>query len=634
MPFIIPSIFTAVDKFSPVVGRMGSTLTTFGQKLNVAGATSERTFRKMTNVFSRSSDQMFDYAKSALAVGATIGGIAFSAKSITEYETAVASFRTIVSDLNDADFSKFTAQIRTVALDTQKSIVDVAKSFESIAGLNEKFAATADGLAQVSTAAITLAKASRMELGPASESLVGIMNQFSYGTEQATRTINALAAGQAVGAASITQTADALTNLGSTAAGANISLEQSVALIQTMAKFGQQGAEAGSRLRSSLVKIQETGVGYKTGKFQITDALTELQQKYDALGTAQAKDAFLTKTFGLEQITTGRILLTNIPLINEFTQRVTGTSEATVAAAINSNTLTTRLEQMRDKWVTIITTTESAGTGLNMLKKAIGFVTDNMGGLVTIGTIALGIFGTWYTATKLMIAGTWALSKGIAAVNFVEGIATVINRKYAVSCFATAAGIRGMATASFFLEAGLVASLGMVGLAVTAVALLSSVFNSTYRSTSNMNDALEESKSKFHKIKDEADVATIAMDAYNDAVDRYNDKKEAKGRLKYHQEFLEKTGRENTWGDFFMQFPDVFEAGVTESLDTMGMEKPKMSDYPGIDSTTNNNTTNNSTTKVIEHKHTVELTQNGKVVGSFSTPSSLTPNLSSTTQYS
>ena len=58
------------------------------------------------------------------------------------------------------------------------------------------------------------------------------MNQFSLGAEQSERTINVLAAGAKVGAASIAQTSEAMVNFGSVAAGANLSVEQAVGAVQ------------------------------------------------------------------------------------------------------------------------------------------------------------------------------------------------------------------------------------------------------------------------------------------------------------------------------------------------------------------------------------------------------------------
>jgi len=523
-PFVIPTIFTAVNQFSAPVQNM----TTAMNNLGVSAARTQRVLTNFAPTLSRGTTELIGFAKSAIGVGAAIGAIAFSGKSITDYETAVASFRTIVSDLNDTDFSKFKNEIATVATDTRKSTVDVAKSFENIAGLNAKFAETAQGLGMVATAAITLAKASRMELGPASEALVGIMNQFGYGVTEASRTINVLAAGQAVGAASIQQTTDALNNFGAVASGANITLEQSVGLIQTMAKLGQIGGEAGNQLRSAIIKIQQSGSGYQSGKFSISDALTDVRNKWEALKTPIAQDAYLTDVFGLQQITAGRILVSNIDTIKTFTAQVTGTSEAQKAATINTATLAVKAEQLRDRWVTLITTNEGVGVGLTAIKGIMTLVTDNMSGLVTVTALAAGVFlamkGYVWGATLAITA----VSKGIAALNFIQGIGTAINGQYALSCFATSAGMRGMAFASFFLEASLLQLYLVTGGVLAIIGILAYAFSGTSDSASIANRSVEGVAETMAKIKKPTDEATIAMREYNKAVAEFSKQEEAK----------------------------------------------------------------------------------------------------------
>jgi len=269
----VPTIFTAVDKFSTPVTRMGASMVAFSSKAEAGIARSERMFRKLTPAISETQKQMLSFASSAAIAGGVIAGIGFSVNAIKEYEDALASFHTIVGD--DKPFKIYTDEVNHVAKDTVKSSIDVAAAFEKIAGLNATFAETAEGIGAVSAAAITLAKASGDELGSSAESLVGIMNQFGFAAGEANRTINVLAAGAGVGAASITNTAESFVNFGSVAKGANISLEQSVGLIQTLGKFSVFGAEAGTKLRGSILKLQQAGVGYKSGQFQINDALEE-----------------------------------------------------------------------------------------------------------------------------------------------------------------------------------------------------------------------------------------------------------------------------------------------------------------------------------------------------------------------
>lgn len=403
MTFTIPSIFTAIDKFSGPVKAMEKSMAGLGQGLANTHARSERLFRKLTPALSEAGKQFMSFASAAAIAAVIIGGLTFSVNSIMQYEKAVASFRTIVGG-SDKEFSKFQDKINEVARDTKKSSVDTALAFEKIASLNAKFAETAESIGAVSKAAITLSKASGDELGSSAENLVGIMNQFSLGANQANRTINVLAAGAGVGAASITQTAESFVNFGSVAASANITLEQSTALIQTMGKYSLFGAEAGTKLRGSVLKLQQAGVGYASGQFQINDALSEAKKKIDGLKTAKQKDAALNKLFGAENISTGRILLNNIDTYKEFTKGVTGSNKAQEQAEVRANTLVEVLAEFKNAWINMITGSKGTAKALDLVKNAIRFVTDNLDTIISVGTKVLMFFAAW-KATLLIAEG-------------------------------------------------------------------------------------------------------------------------------------------------------------------------------------------------------------------------------------
>jgi len=379
---VVPTIFDAVDNVSPAVRAMQTRMQRFETSLQ----RSERIFNRLTPSIGAAAKQMLSFA----GTSAVVLGIGASVKALMDYETAVQSFRTILSEATDKQFSKYQDKINEVARDTKRSAVDVALGFEKIAGLNAKFADTAEGIGNVSKASLILARASGMELGPAAENLVGIMNQFSLGTEHAARAINVLAAGQGVGASTISQTAEAFVNFGAVANSANVTIEESVALVQTLGKYSLFGADAGTALRSSLIRLQKAGLGYKSGIFNINDALNEAKARMDQLSSAKAKDAYLTKVFGLQQITAGKILTGNIGLFNEFKTAVTGTNEAYLQAEINSKTLAVTLDNLKNAWINLITSSSKTSAGMDYVGRALRYVTNNLETIVTISTVVIG----------------------------------------------------------------------------------------------------------------------------------------------------------------------------------------------------------------------------------------------------
>lgn len=417
--FIIPSIFTAVDQMSPTMLTMRQNVMEFGTKVESSIARADRIFRKLTPGLSDARKQVM----SLVGAGAMIAGAFqlgnFSFNAVADYEQSVDSFRTIVSDLNDTQFADYQKAIDSVAGTTRRSATDVARSFEKIAGLNATFASTAQGIGQVSQASITLAKASGMELGPAAENLVGIMNQFSFAADQANRTINVLAAGQAVGAANISQTAEAFTVFGSVAAGANITLEQSVGLIQTLGKFSLFGAEAGTKLRGAILRLQKAGIGYTSGQFNMNDALNQTNEMLAKVASAKKRDQIINKLFGVENVTAGRILLNNIDTIKNFTSGVTGTSEAQKAAAINTGNLRSALQELSAEWVNYLTGSAGSKSATSELTGAVQWLRTNLDGVV--GTVITAV--KWYAIIK---GSLFAAKAAMTAYNITLGLSSAI----------------------------------------------------------------------------------------------------------------------------------------------------------------------------------------------------------------
>jgi TP901 family phage tail tape measure protein len=421
----VPAIFEAIDKFTAPVRRMMGSTTQFAAAVETSAARANRAFNAITPSISAAGAELLSFAKTAALTAGLVSLAHFSYASITEYGDAVAAFRVIVSDLTNNEFAAFQDKIGEVARDTKASSIQVAQSFEKIAGLNAKFAETADGLGKISTAAIILSKASGEELGVSAENLVGIMNQFSLGAEDANRTINALAAGTAVGAASIAQTTEAFKNFGPVAASFNIPLENSVALIQTLAKYSINGAEAGTKLRGSIGKLEEAGYGYRDGVFNINTALSDASKKMASFGSEQEKNAFITKTFGLENKTAGLILLNNIDTYQEFTKGVTGTNEALKAAEIRSDTLSVKFEELKNKYVTLITTNNQTTGAVGLLKSAIGLLTDNLELVMGAAMVYIGALVALKVVTVANTIRTTLLTAATAAQTFATKLGTM-----------------------------------------------------------------------------------------------------------------------------------------------------------------------------------------------------------------
>lgn len=340
-------------------------------------------------------------------------GLAFSAftlvrdafNTVVDFDKATASLSAITGatgkDLEDLK-SKVTELSDTMKI----SATDATKLFEIVGSQMPQLLKDAEGLKTVAESAVILSKASGDTVEESTRALANVMNQFSLGADQAERAMNVLAAGSLVGSAGISDVSESMKNFGSVAAGANISVEESVALVEVLGKFGLVGAESGTKLRGSILKLQQASFGYASGQFEVNDALKEAKEKFDSLGTAIEKDAFLQKTFGTENISTGKILLANIPLFNEYTAGVTGTNTATDQAAINSDTLSTVIKELKAAWENLIIKWSDGTDVAGGLKSVLRFLAENLETIVTWVMRAVTAWGAYKVGVMISKAAT------------------------------------------------------------------------------------------------------------------------------------------------------------------------------------------------------------------------------------
>ena len=436
--FTASTIFTAVDKFTAPVRQMETATKSFAKSSEVYLSKAERGFRKLTTPL-RSLNNMLG------GFGIAIGG-ALLLNNVTttlkDYEDAIASAMAITGKMNTEAFAPYKKQIELVADSTKKSTIDIAKGFEIVGSAKPELLANAEALGVVTKAAITLSKASGDDLQTSAMSLTGVMNQFNLAADQSERTMNTLAAGSVVGSANITQVSEAMKNFGSVASSSNLSLEESVALVEVLGKFSVFGAEAGTKLRGSVLQLQKANLGYASGQFNTNDALLEAKKKMDLLGSAAQKDAYLIKLFGAENVSTGKILLGNIGLFNEYTKGVTGTNTAVEQAEVKSKTFSNRLEELQNKWTNLITSNEAASGSFSMITDLIVYLTDN---LDTVIKTVVVLAGTILAFKGILMAwrGVMSLVNAIQiAHNIILGISIALQKKSALALVGNTIGYK------------------------------------------------------------------------------------------------------------------------------------------------------------------------------------------------
>lgn len=216
-----------------------------------------------------------------------------------------------------------------------------------------------EALNAVTIEAMRLSKAAKMDLKEAVDAVTLSMNQYGASSEKAADYANVMAAGSKFGSAAVQSITAAVTNAGVSASTANVSIEQLVGSIETLAEKGIVNEVAGTGLKMFFLRLQ-------TGADKTNPKIVGLQTALKNLQKLSTEE--IVKRFGAETYTVAQTLIDGADKVEYYTKAVTDTNVAMEQAAINSETNEARLAQLKNKIrETGIELMEKLNPSLNML---------------------------------------------------------------------------------------------------------------------------------------------------------------------------------------------------------------------------------------------------------------------------
>lgn len=340
-----------------------------------------------------------------------------------------------LTGLDDDSIAWLTGQAKTLSttmtkegLRVRQSAAEILDAFMLVGSAKPELLGDKEALKAVTEEAMRLQAAAKdITLNEAVDSLTLSLNQYGAAADQAGRFTNVLAAGSQVGSANIASQAKAIRNAGTAAASANVPIEQTVALIETLAYRGIKDEVAGTGLKKFFLVLQ-------TGADETNPKIVGLDKALENLKNKNMDAGAIKKMFGEEGYNTASVILQNTKMVKDFTAVVTGTNVAYEQAAINSDTAQAKLEQARNKMkLAAIDLGEKLNPALtvstnmltNVLKYLPGLIDwcKKWGGTVLWLSTILLVY-----ATRLKIITAW-----YSIWNSLTKIATVLNLAYAAS---------------------------------------------------------------------------------------------------------------------------------------------------------------------------------------------------------
>ena len=237
------------------------------------------------------------------------------------------------------------AEILSTSMDKSKlritqSSKEILEAYMLVGSAKPDLLANKEALNAVTIEAMRLSSAAKMDLKEAVDAVTLSMNQYGASADKAAAYTNVMAAGSKFGSAAVQSITAAVTKAGVSASGANVSIEELVGSIETLAEKGIKDEVAGTGLKMFFLRLQ-------TGAKETNPAIVGLQTALKNLQKLSVNE--VVKRFGAETYTVAKAMIDGADKVEYYTKAVTGTNIAMEQAAINSDTNKAKMAQYRNQ---------------------------------------------------------------------------------------------------------------------------------------------------------------------------------------------------------------------------------------------------------------------------------------------
>lgn len=431
--FTVPSIFTAVDKFSGPVKKMTSSVVRFGKKGDAAAAKLERRFRKI-------SKGAANVARKTAILGLAIAApLAIATKQAIDFEQQMSNVATLV-DTNTESMQSMSQAVLDTATRVPVAIEDLTKGLFDVrsAGIS---ASDAMNVLEISA---KLSKAGLSSTAEATNIMTSAMNTFAKEGLSAAEISDLLFKTTKFGKTTIAELSQSFGATASIIESAGIKLADFQAATSALTTVGVPASQAQTQLRAAIVALQKP--------------TAEMEKIFKRIGVTTEKE--LIKKFGSLGASFDVINKTatdmGINAAKAWSSVEAGAAVTSLVGATNEAYVDT-LDNMVNGGNAV---TEAFEKQLSTAASQVQLAKNNMQALsITVGTVLIPVvidlikkitpmikkFSAWAKANPKMlstivkvVAGIAALSLIISGLSAVVSIATPI-----ISAFGTVIAIAG-----------------------------------------------------------------------------------------------------------------------------------------------------------------------------------------------
>lgn len=638
MAFVIPTIYTAVDRVSAVAQRVAAANMSIANSAALAADQANHAWDKFMPDTDDALKRRFQFMVSMGKAMAIAGTAIYSTKAIMDYEKELANLKALTG-ATGTEFEGYKRIIQDVAKQTTVSSVDIAQAFTAIGNAMPELLGSADALGQMTNAAVTLGRAANMEMLPAAEALTGIMNQFGKSADFAATAVDMLAAGSQAGSAELQDLQATMLGFGKAAAISGIKFEEAINLAELISKT-RKGSEAGVQLRNIFVEMNKGArIDEKALKSMmrlginvrmVSDATVPVKLRLQEMAKALKDPTALAEIFGKENAVAAVALLQNVAAFDAMNERIKEQGIASKMAKEQTQTLYAALSKVKAAWTNLILESDGANAGLSLIKSTLRFVADNMGLILNLAVPILSFFALWRLRIIYLSSKAIVLTHVQTALNYTVALATVITGKYTSAMFATEAGMLGLSHAATLMNLGLTSFIMLSAGVVFALAAITHQFLYGYDSSVDYVSQLKKTKDGLYELAKPLTTLEIKMQLFNKAMEDFRELQNYEGYFKS----MSPLGRlaANFTEPFanprlYFKYQKAIEP--LSEFEQGGLRAPAMEDFGFTQDSVSAFRANKpqNTTQTIHH--TVDITQNGRSIASFDTSAGM-PNVSRT----
>ena len=346
---------------------VGDTAEDSEKKTTKATKKAEKSFKSLDNQIKKVGSRLV----AAFAIQKLMSS---ASRAIIGFDKAMASLGSITGK-SGKELDAFKFKILDLSKKTGVSASQVAKSFQLIGSASPELLDSAEALGEVSEQAIILSQAAGIDLEQAADALTKSMNQYGFSASEAAMVTDILATSQQKGTATISQLNESLKNSGSVAKSAGLSFQETNVALQALAKGGLTGAEAGTGLRSVLIKLS------KSTRDDLNPTMTSFS---DIINTLSKENIGLVEATKLVEAEGARFLTTLVEQ-NDVVQNLNGNlydqGNALGQATTNTETLSFAIGKVTTAWETFVLSIED---GDGILARGIKNLFGNVSGFLDL----------------------------------------------------------------------------------------------------------------------------------------------------------------------------------------------------------------------------------------------------------